>query len=71
MVQLWLLEAEGLYSLNDDIAAEREAISAAQGSQGSASSPAGSYASPNNGGGGGGQASYDGGRQGRVRTGKK
>jgi hypothetical protein len=66
-------EAEGLYSLNDDIQAEREAISAAQGNQGSASSPAGSYASPNNGGGGGGQASYDGGRQGRQqgRTGKK
>merc|ERR1712106_156439 len=33
-------EAEGLYSLNDEIAAEREANS------GAASSPAGSYASP-------------------------
>merc|ERR1719242_429509 len=33
-------EAEGLYSLNDDLAAEREAAS------GAASSPAGSYASP-------------------------
>jgi len=38
-------EAEGLYSLNDDIAAEREANSPA-GSTGSASSPQGSYASP-------------------------
>lgn len=65
-------EAEGLYSLNDDIAAEREAVDAANasGSQGSASSPAGSYASPSNGGGGG-QASYDGGRQGRGRPGRK
>ena len=33
-------EAEGLYSLNDDLAAEREAAT------GAASSPAGSYASP-------------------------
>lgn len=63
-------EAEGLYSLNEDIAAEREAVDAANasGNQGSASSPAGSYASP---GGDGGQASYDGGRQGRGRAGKK
>jgi len=35
-------EAEGLYSLNDDIAAEREAAT------GAASAPAGSYASPDN-----------------------
>ena len=32
-------EAEGLYSLNEDIAAERGAATAAQGNQGSASSP--------------------------------
>jgi len=37
--------AEGLYSLNEDIAAEREAISEAQaGSQAAASAPQGSYA---------------------------
>merc|ERR1712038_1904432 len=61
-------DAEGLYSLNEDIAAEREAVSAAQaGSQGSASSPAGSYASPN----GGGQPAYEGGRAGRARPGRK
>ena len=59
-------EAEGLYSLNEDIAAEREAATAA-GSQGSASSPQGSYASPS----GGAQASYDAGRQGRARPGRK
>jgi len=57
-------EAEGLYSLNEDIAAEREAATAAQGNQGSASSPQGSYASPS--GGAGGQASYEG-RAGRGR----
>jgi len=63
-------EAEGLYSLNDDIAAEREAIdAAAAGNQGSASSPQGSYAaSPA----GGAQDSYDAGRQGRnQRPGRK
>ena len=38
-------EAEGLYSLNEDIAAEREANSPA-GSTGAASAPQGSYASP-------------------------
>jgi len=59
-------EAEGLYSLNEDIAAEREAATAA-GSQGSASSPQGSYASPS----GGAQASYEAGRQGRARPGRK
>lgn len=66
-------EAEGLYSLNDDIAAEREAVDAAnQGNQGSASSPQGSYASPSGGAGGaGGQASYSG-RDGRAqRAGRK
>ena len=57
-------EAEGLYSLNDDIAAEREAVSASQGSQGSASAPDASYAAA------GGQATYEG-RQGRNRSGRK
>lgn len=60
-------EAEGLYSLNEDIAAEREAATAAQAS---ASSPQGSYASPD--GGAGGQAEYREGRQGRAqRPGRK
>lgn len=67
-------EAEGLYSLNDDIAAEREAVDAANagGNQGSASSPQGSYASPSSGGSGsGGQAAYAG-RDGRAnRNGRK
>jgi len=60
-------EAEGLYSLNEDIAAEREAVSASQanGNAGSASSPQGSYASPS--GGAGGQASYAG-RGGRASS---
>ena len=37
-------EAEGLYSLNDEVAAEREAASAAQ--PGAASAPQASYAEP-------------------------
>ena len=59
-------EAEGLYSLNEDIAAEREAATAAQsGNQGSASSPQGSYASPA----GGAQPAYEAGRSGRNQRG--
>ena len=40
--------AEGLYSLNEDIAAEREAVSASQanGNQGSGSNNSPSYSSP-------------------------
>ena len=40
--------AEGLYSLNEDVAAEREAVSASQanGNQGSGSNNSPSYSSP-------------------------
>ena len=52
--------------LNEDIAAEREAATAAQsGNQGSASSPQGSYASPA----GGAQPAYEAGRSGRNQRG--